>query len=366
MHQNDKVKIQNIFYMLSYAYRIPRGDPLDNISADEEKNHDPFAALLAKGVGYQIKRGLHRDYIEKKEALAGLRSQIRVGETIKQLSHISGKLVCAFDEFSVDSPHNQALKCVTNLLLRRGNVGDINKNALRKRLLFFNDVSDVEPRTIRWDAMKFHRNNASYRWLIDICRLIVDGLHIEEKKGTYELRNWLRDREMETLYEEFVLGYYQTHYPTLKADSETMRWKLDEIKSEYDKTPLPFMKTDVTMIHGNKKLIIDTKYYYGTTSSPTRDRYIYKPDDLYQIFAYVENSHVNKNNKQNVAGLLLYVKTGKDDPLDDCYVLCGNKIGIKTLDLHKKWKGEEDDTIEKQLDKIIVEWLGVDAPEKTS
>jgi len=362
-----KVKIRNIYYMLSYAYRIPLGSGLDNLSKIKLKNiHDLFAALLAQGVGVQIKRGLHRDYVEREEELAGVRGQIRVGETIKQLSHIKGKLVCAFDEFCVDTPHNQALKSVMNLLLRRGDVEATNKDSLRKRLLFFDEVSDILPTSINWDAMKFHRNNASYIWLMNICRLVVEGLiHTEKEKGTHKLHKWLPYTEMKTIYEKFVLGYYKTHYPSLNAFPDPFEWKANPkaTKSGIDKNKkntvrLPSMITDITLKYeGNnkkEKLIIDTKFRPKTKISHIYHDNIYIREHLFQIFAYVKND--DEEGKWNVSGLLLYAKApGEDNSSDADFRLCDNNISLKTLDLNKKWR-----KINKQLDKIIKRWLGIE------
>ena len=137
--------------MLSYAFQTLRETGFDSVASEDFENiHDLFAAILIRGVGAQVKRGLHRDYIQNEEALAGLRGQIKIAETIKQQTMTQRKLVCSYDEFSPDSPHNQALKSVMLLLLRYGNVKPENKKALRKLLLYFVDVAEVSPATIQW------------------------------------------------------------------------------------------------------------------------------------------------------------------------------------------------------------------------
>jgi len=348
-----KIKIKNIYYMLSYAYQTLRENGVDSVSVEEFDNiHDLFAAILIQGVGVQIKRGLHRDYVKREEALAGLRGQIRVGETIKQLAHIRGRLVCAFDEFSVDSPHNQALKSVMNLLLRHGNVDHANKNSLRKLLLYFSDVSDVAPTSIRWDAMKYHRNNASYVMLMGICRLVVDGLLLTTDKGDHKLSAWLQDEKMHSLYEKFVLAYYQRHHPKFLPQARQIDWDITEGDDLYY---LPKMKTDIVMQYGGRKLIIDTKYY-SKTMLTSHDKKTFISGHLYQIYAYVKNS--DRGNTGNVAGILLYAKTDEEVTPDADNKIGGNKISLKTLDLNKDWR-----EIRAQLDKLCT-WLEVGEPEQ--
>ena len=344
----SKIKIKNIYYMLSYAYQTLRENGVDSVSTEEFDNiHDLFAAILIQGVGIQIKRGLHRDYVGAEETLAGLRGQIKVGETLKQLAHIRGKLVCAFDEFSVDSPHNQALKSVMNLLLRHGNVVSANKDSLRKLLLYFSDVSNVAPTSIRWDAMKYNLNNASYVMLMGICRLVVGGLLLTTDKGEHKLSAWLQDEKMHSLYEKFVLAYYQRHHSKFLPQVRQIDWDITEGNDLYY---LPKMKTDIMMQYSGRKLIIDTKYY-SKTMLASHDKKTFISGHLYQIFAYVKNS--DKENTGNVAGVLLYAKTDEDVTPDADNTIGGSRISLKTLDLNKDW-GE----IKAQLDKLCT-WLEV-------
>jgi len=96
------------------------------------------------------------------------------------------------------------------------------------------------------------------------------------------------------------------------------------------------MQTDITLKHGSKVLIIDTKYYshvfqtntqFGTSSLIS--------GNLYQIFTYVKN--FDRQSTGNVSGLLLYAKT--DDPLSpdlDCRI-GGNRFSVRTLDLSADW-----------------------------
>lgn len=342
------IRIKNIYYMLPYAIQALRETGFDNVASEEFENiHDLFAAILARGVGAQVKRGLHRDYIQREEALAGLRGQIRVAQTIKQQSQLHGQLVCAYDEFAPDSPHNQALKSVMLLLLRHGNVKVENKKSLRKLLLYFADVTEVVPAAIRWDALKYHRNNASYRMLLGICRLTVKGLLLATETGTHRLATWLQDEEMHRLYEKFVLSYYLRHHPDFLPKAAFIDWDIaGDKKSAY----LPTMKSDITLQSGEKRLIIDAKYYGRTMQyNSLYDRRTFIFGNLYQIYTYVKNS--DKGATGNVAGVLLYAKTNEAVYPDEDLIIGGNRISLKTLDLNHDWNAITD-----QLEKLCG-WL---------
>jgi 5-methylcytosine-specific restriction enzyme subunit McrC len=312
--------------------------------------HGLFATILARGVWTQIKRGLHRDYLLREEPLAGLRGQIQIAETIKRQCLPLGRIVCAYDDFTPDSPHNRALKSVLLLLLRHGKVDQENKDGIRKLLLYFGEVSEVSPRDIRWDALKYHRNNASYRMLLDICRLTVKGLLLTTEAGTYRLAKWLHDGEVHELYEKFVLSYYRRHHPDLDPSSTFIDWDLPEGE---DKGYLPRMKTDITLQSGNKRLIIDAKCY-GETMQHNRygGKGTFKSSHLYQVYAYVKNS--DKGASGNVAGVLLYAKTDEAVTPDEEHVIGGNRIALKTLNLDRDWSA-----ITGQLEKLC-DWFAIE------
>ena len=151
--------------------------------------------------------------------------------------------------------------------------------------------------------------------------------------GEYKVAEFLSEKKMCSIYEKFVLSYYQKHYPSLRPKASKIKWNLD---NELDKF-LPEMKSDITLTSGENILIIDTKYY--SQSMQTIELYNSKTihsNNLYQIFTYVKNKDINKNGK--VSGMLLYAKTNEDIIPNSEYIMSGNKIMVRTLDLNKDFK----------------------------
>ena len=71
---------------------------------------------------------------------------------------------------------------------------------------------------------------------------------------------------------------------------------------------------------------------------------------MYQIFTYVKNKALELEGKgYEVSGMLLYARTTDRIQPDSDYVMSGNKISVKTLDLNQEFS-----VIKEQLD-IIVE-----------
>ena len=69
--------IKNIFYMLTYAFKELRANNYDHIASETfDEIHDLFAEILSKGISYQLKQGLHREYIVRHDNLTTLRGKL--------------------------------------------------------------------------------------------------------------------------------------------------------------------------------------------------------------------------------------------------------------------------------------------------
>ena len=105
------IPIQNIYYMLSYAFQVLQEQGYRSVAAENFQNTaDLCAAILEKGVSSQLKRGLGREYREKTEPLASPRGKLDLTASIKDQTIRNKQLVCTYDEFSVDTEMNRILK----------------------------------------------------------------------------------------------------------------------------------------------------------------------------------------------------------------------------------------------------------------
>ncbi len=332
----ESIRIKNIFYMLSYAYQDLREAGFSSVAAEEFENiSDLFAAILVRGLENQVRRGLYRDYIPHEESLSCPRGRILLSESVKGQTIPRRRLICSFDEFTVNSPHNRVLKSTMLLLLRHGNVKAENRKRLRRLLRFFHVVDEISPLAIRWDGLKYHRNNAGYRMLINICCLVVTGLLQTTESGGFRLARWLDEEKMYRLYEKFVLSYYRAEHPEFSPQAAYIAW---DVPDGADRTFLPAMKTDITLRYGDRTLIIDTKWYSHTMQThPLFGSASFISQNLYQIFTYVKNRDAGSTG--NVAGMLLYAKTDEAVTPDGDFSIGGNLISLKTLDLGQEWSG---------------------------
>ena len=64
--KDKSIFIKNIYYMLSYAFTaLDQGGYEDIEKESFDHIHNLFAAILAKGIGRQLKQGLYREYISR-------------------------------------------------------------------------------------------------------------------------------------------------------------------------------------------------------------------------------------------------------------------------------------------------------------
>ncbi len=340
------ILINNIYYMLTYAFQVLHQSNYDEISSEPFDNvQDLFAAILSKGIAQQLKQGLHREYVNIKEDLPLMHGKLDFNGTIKNMVQNKKLLACEYDELSENNIFNQIIKTTVLLLLKEDSVKDESKTALKKEMLFFSGVDEINPFLIRWDLLKFNRNNQSYRMLLSICQFVLEGLLLTTDDGTVKLAQFLDEQRMCRLYERFILEFYRKEVPKVKANASKIEWQLDDSMSSL----LPTMQSDIMLTHGNKTLIIDAKYYSHATQVQYGKHTLHS-QNVYQIFTYVMNQDVG--NTGNVAGMLLYAKTDEDITPNAEQSIMGHKISAKTLDLNCEFSN-----IANQLKKIASDYF---------
>lgn len=353
MTKDKSIFIKNIYYMLSYAFTTLRQSDDDKIDTERfEDIHNLFAAILAKGIGRQLKQGLYREYINRKEDLSVMRGKIDMPGTIKNKLEKKQRITCIYDELSENNLLNQVLKTTVMLLVRYTDVDFEYKSVLKREMLYFSNVDEVEPHSIKWSSIRFQRNNQTYRIMLSICQMIIEGMLLTTDDGEYKLASFIDDQRMERLYEKFILEYYIKKHKELKVSASQIPWALDNGNG----TLLPIMQSDITLENraGDTVLIIDAKYYTHTLAENRfNDRMLYS-GNLYQIFTYVKNKDRSiGDRKHSVSGMLLYARTDEDLQPDNSYLMSGNKISVRTLDLNLEFS-----EIARQLDNIVAEHFG--------
>lgn len=340
---DKSIQIRNIYYMLAYAFQQLRQNNYEDIAGEKfEDIHDLFAEILIRGISFQLKQGLHKEYIAVHESLSTLRGKLDINGTAKNLMMHKQLLDCDYDILSENNLFNQIIKTTVLLLNKRNNVKPARKSALKKLMLFFSDVDVIDVSNIKWNMLRFDRNSKTYQLLLYLCYFLLDGMLLTTEDGKIK-KNSFSDEHMCKLYEKFVLEFYRRHYPELNAQASQVEWNVN--KSVPSSSMLPIMQTDIMLQYKERTLIIDTKYYTHSLQTQFNKSSIHS-GNMYQIFAYVMN--YDKCHTGKVDGMLLYAKTDEEiTPDGEQRFADGNTIYFRTLDLNLDFEN-----IKKQLSQI--------------
>jgi 5-methylcytosine-specific restriction enzyme subunit McrC len=346
MTVDKNILIRNVYYMLSYAFQELKQSNYDNIAGEEFDNiHQLLAEILLRGVSFQLKQGLHREYVQVNETLMTVRGRIDIPGTIAERTRQRTGIACEHDEFSEDCIFNRIIKSTMSLLLRTDGLRDGQPAALKRLMPYFDGVGEVQPSQIAWSALRFDRNTRTYRMLLYICNFIIEGILLTTETGRYRMREFSDDR-MCRLFEKFILEYYRKEHPQTSAEAKQIGWDADRENSTMD--ILPILQTDVFLTLGQRSLIIDAKYYSHTMQAKFEKKKIHSAN-LNQIYVYMDNEDRKRAVRGSVDGMLLYAKTNETIVPDGHLRRSdGNTIWFRTLDL-----GVEFKQIRAQLDSIV-------------
>ena len=345
MTEDKGILIRNIYYMLAYAFQELRQNNYAEIEGEKfDDIYDLFAEIIIRGVSFQLKQGLYREYISRNESLQTVRGKIDIYGTINNKMRNIQQIVCSYDELSENNIYNQIIVTTATTLIKHSNVKKEKKSKLKQLMLYFQNVQPVDIHTIRWNALRFDRNNRNYRMLLYICYFIICEWLMTTDEGRFKMREF-SDEHMCRLFEKFVLEYYKKHHPDLKPSAAQIEWNIDKELSTTN--ILPIMQTDILLTIGERTLIIDTKYY-GHTMQKQYGKDSIHSHNFYQIQAYVNNYDVGHTGK--VDGMLLYAKTQEEVVPDGKSTFRdGNVIFFKTLDLNTDF-----DSIRRRLDSFVM------------
>ena len=341
------IPVQNIYYMLSYSFQTLQAENYKDLATENFHNTAELcAAILDKGIGIQLKHGLRRDYVSKSESLSTLQGKLNISESIKTQTMLKKQMICTYDEFSTNIQFNQIIKS-TVLLLLKANITNSRKKSLRKLLLFFSDVNEIDLHFVNWNQ-QYNRSNQNYQMLIGMCYLVYKGLLTTQNNGTTKLMDFFDGQRMCRLYEKFLLEYYRKEHPELTANASQIAWQLDDTENQM----LPRMQTDIMLSKNNNILIIDAKYYSHMTQQQYGIHTLHS-NNLYQIFTYVKNKEFElRNYEHTVSGMLLYAQTDEDIIPNNTYHMSGNQISVLALDLNQDFS-----KISRTLDDIAKNFL---------
>ena len=211
MKAAPKIPIQNIYYLLCYAWNKLEEQEVVNVSGiDSTSILDLFAKVLIGGLKHLFKRGIDRGYVTYAEDTKCLRGKICFAPTLKRNLLIKAQVFCEYDELSHNVLHNQIIKASLRSLILVEGLNLELKDELIGLYRKLHEIDDIQLNSSIFSRVQLHRNNAFYDFLLKICELVFENLLISEDPGKSKFRDFLQDeKKMAYLFEEFVRNFYR-------------------------------------------------------------------------------------------------------------------------------------------------------------
>lgn len=332
------IPIENIYYLLSYAWDALDEAELANVSVlPEMRLQDLLASVLCGGVTHLLKRGLDRSYVANEGEIAGVRGKLRIGESVKRVTFARARAYCVFDELSADVLHNRIVKATLRSLAGAA-IDHTLAEQLRELYRRMPGIQDEHLTSQSFSRVMLSRNTAYYRFLLDVCEIIYRNLLVDEATGAAQFRDFTRDdAQMADLFENF-LRYFFERESGMRVSAPRMKWHAqgDETSLSF----LPEMWTDIVLRDTRRTIVMDAKYYSHMLRKHF-DKETLHSENLFQIFAYM--SHLAVDEGDAVRGILLYPRT--TETVSVRVSLFGYPFLASTIDLAQPWQGVRRDLL---------------------
>lgn len=318
--------------MLCYAWgHYPERDFIEVQSLESKDLTELFSAVLARALGSLVKKGLYKEYIAHEDELGVIRGKINFLESLRKQSIWHAQVVCQYDEFSEDVIHNQLIKGTLRALLKVEDLSDKSKAGLRRVYPYFTNVSEMSLSSKMFRMPRLHQNNHQYGFILKICEFLYEQVLIQEGTGRAKFKTFeISKSQMALLFENFVRNFYIRECPEFKVYREDIKWEAQGDQLQF----LPLMKTDISIIAGHRKIIMDTKFYKEALSTRFESEKL-KSHNLYQLYAYLGNDP--DRHQYEMEGILLYPEVKRDLTLQ--YQLQDKQLKVMTVNLNQNWQG---------------------------
>jgi 5-methylcytosine-specific restriction enzyme subunit McrC len=328
------IPIQNIYYLLCYAWEVLPEAGLVEVSANDELSlPDLLARVLAGAVRHLLKRGLDRAYLVVEEEIAGVRGKIDLSGSLKHASKLRGKARCVFDELSVDVLHNQIVKTTLRRLAEAKGLDGELSDLLRELYRRMPEVREIGVSDLSSRRVVLVRNSAHYRFVLDVCELVNRNLLANETSGEVTFRDFVRDdAQMAVLFERFLFRFFKVEQRQFAVRTRHLTWLA--AGTDADVEFLPTMRTDIVLSDETQTIVVDAKYYAEALGEHFGKSSL-RSGHLYQMHAYM-NHVAPQRDAGRVRGMLIYPRVTKSVRVN--VTLSGHPFTAITIDLTQPWQ----------------------------
>lgn len=341
----NQIPIQNIYYLLCYAWGHLQEKQYAQVRSENcDKIWDLLAKMMIRSSQQLVKRGLHRDYVLRRERRVRLKGKILVSHDVRRPVLSSLARTCEFDELDSDVLPNQIIAATFAILSKHPELNDKNRREVRESLAVFAHCTSRRLKRSDFRRVRINRNMRHYRFILSVCELIYTQSMGNTESGEVRFRDFDRDEaSMGLLFEAFVRNFFDKEQSAFRVSAPQVKWDLDETQSSAGGLKLlPTMNTDICLQSESSKLIIDCKFYKNMFSRYYDSKKMVSAN-LYQLFCYLKNQSSRKG-WESVRGMLLYPTL--DESIDEYVHVQGHEIRVATINLAQDWSAISDDLLQ--------------------
>ena len=261
------------------------------MARQDETLLDILIRAFADHLANEVRRGLPRHYLHCEDELPVLRGRLDVTRQFTTLAVRPDRLACRFDVLSADIPLLRIMKACVVALSRYARRADTRRRLSELRLALA-DVSDVQPRQLRWDAVTIDRSNLRWRSLLNLARLFLrrewQATHRDADLGGPAGVTLLFP--MNDLFEAYVAALLRAALAPMGyevVEQGGLRHCLFELAPDGSPVrPLFQTKPDCLIRKGGQTvLVLDTKWKRLAPAARDPKRGV-SQSDVYQLMAY--------------------------------------------------------------------------------
>lgn len=238
---------------------------------------DLLAARLAELLAERTARGLHRGYAERAEQGPFLQGRLDVPAQLRRPGGAGARLHCTWDDFTPDVPCNQIPKAAAQRVLDSGLLDPEVAAALQRSLAGLANVTPYPLIEMSGALAAVAAPIAEYGPVLQICRLLVDGLQRQAAAGDTSFPAFLLD--MDRLFERYVTAAVRAVFAAAPAFTVKAQ-ELHVANRRRPGQPDIRLRPDVVIYGRHRPLIVVDAKWKGPTRTPR------SAADLYQMLAY--------------------------------------------------------------------------------
>lgn len=251
---SPKVPLENLFYMLTYAYDLPEFRHEETRLSESEDLFEFVVDIFLKQVGRLVRTGLYKSYIDYSENQNFLRGRLEMSQHLQKNTTHKTRFFQQINEYTADVLENQILLYTLHLLSFLDFKEQMLINRTRRTAAVFHEISLKPISPSQCDKVIYTRLNSRYRSAIHLAKLLLQHLSVEEHSGQTPFAAYMFN--MNQVFELFVARYLEdffTNHLHLSVEIQDDIW----LDVEQKERGFP----DIVLYRDNQPaVVLDTKY----------------------------------------------------------------------------------------------------------